>query len=91
MVLLGVVIVAVFAWLGGLLAVLCLVLGGEFRLVFGVANKALGVGTVVLVAPIALGLELRNLLGVTASAYLFRHSVLVAPPAVVAVTTVRVA
>lgn len=91
MALLGTVVVAVVGRLGRLLAVLGFILSREFGLVFGVADKALGVGAVVLVAPIAFGLELCDLFGVALRADFFRHAVLVAPPAVVAVATVRMA
>ena len=51
-------------WLRWFLAIFCFVLGGEFGFFFGVADKALRVGAVVLFAPIAFSFEIAGELDV---------------------------
>jgi hypothetical protein len=75
------VLVVIAFRLGRLLAVLGFVLSGELGFLLWMANEALGLGAVVLLAPIAFGLEIGDQLGVAAGTDFFRNAVLVAPPA----------
>jgi hypothetical protein len=69
-------------WLGGLPAVFGFVLSGKFGLLLGVADKALRVGPLVLLAPIPFGFEIANERHVATRTDFLRDAVLVAPPAV---------
>lgn len=67
--------------LGRLFSVFRFVFGSVRDLLFGVANEALGVRTLMFLAPIALFLEFACQLGAALAAFRFRHAVLFTPPA----------
>src|SRR5688572_12426187 len=64
------------------LAILRLITRGELGLQLRMANKALRIGPLVLLAPIALLLKLGRQFRIAQAALFFRHAVLAAPPAI---------